>query len=275
MIKDLSKWMDEHSKQIDEFENNDLVYVCDDASRDARFDSWINEKKEEEKPEWNELIINLRKTHKNSKNTNKLGFGDWLIKNNEYWKSDFELWFTDKHGDDNDLQSEFLEHSSPDDYYPIWNTVWQFPSSYSVSNLNCENIPNLIFFDYKEVTYVGLTACGMDISPSLFYVYFVFSDLALNKKDLLKKIYKQPSWFSYVVGDRCFENIKKILKISDKKLKIAEKTLSENLKTFDESLRNLSEMRDKKQTDQFMTGLLAMMTYTKSRRDLEESVSKI
>lgn len=197
MIKDLSGWLEKHGRQLDSFGDYEVLEACDSATyehdRKEKFEEWFGDNREP-RPYSDGEIKELRES------------------------SEFEDWFND--------------NRIPDDYYPIWNTVWEFPSSYTPDKLNEKDINGLVFFSVNGVTYAGLTTCGMDMSPSLELAYFLYSDLDISRKHMTDRTLKQPDYFKYVVGGKDMKLLQEKLGVSDKKLRKAQEKVEQDLKTL-------------------------------------------
>jgi len=172
-------------------------------------------------------------------------------------------------------EEKFWDERNPDDYMPIWLRAWEFPSGYTVEELNEFNISGIVFFDINRQTFVSLTSCGMDMSPSLEYAYFMYSNVGISKAHIKRRLFKQPSYFSYVVGSKDFRKLCEELGITQRKLSNAEKRVGERLKQFNESLDNLSKLRDSGKITQTEAGLLGLMQYCKHNEEEKEEVKQM
>jgi len=229
MITDLNYWLEKHSRDLDGFKDYEVLEACDSATyeRDRRekFDEWFDEVREPRAYSESE-IQELRES------------------------DDFEDWFSDSR--------------IPDDYYPIWNTLWEFPSSYEPDELNEKDINGLVFFNVDGITYAGLTTCGMNMTPSVELAYFLYSDLNVSKKYVTDRMLRQPDYFRYVVGAVDMGLLQEKLGISDRQLQKAQGKVEKNLKDFSDKLDGISKLRDTGKISQAEAGLLGMMTYLKS-----------
>lgn len=195
----LSKYMDEHQAQIDwdrkdssepeydydEDENEKVLRVpimlvsdsCREATNHIRMEEYKSEHYDEIKEE-------VEKD----------------IKNNNGIIPDAEEEIKDR------IESNFYDDEYSDDYCPIWNTIWEFPSSYDVETLNDAGINGVVFFDlkcgWKTETFVGLTTCGMDMSPSLYYAFLKYSDVTFNRAELIRECGRKGwDYCKYVIGN--------------------------------------------------------------------------
>jgi hypothetical protein len=141
--------------------------------------------------------------------------------------------------------------------------AWEFPSGYTAEQLNEFDIRGIVFFDINNTTYVSLKTCGMNMSPSMEYAYFMYSNLEVAKTYYKERLFKQPSYFEYVVGKEAMRILCEKLGITQKKLDYAEKAVNKRLKEFDKSLAQLTELRDSGKIDQNLTSLFALSQYFK------------
>ena len=229
MIKDLSYWLEKHDRQLDSFGECEVLEACNSATyeqnKKEKFEEWFEDTREPRSYSDRE-IQKLRESNQ---------FEDW-----------------------------FNESRIPDDYYPIWNTLWEFPSSYEPEELNEKDINGLVFFSVNGVTYAGLTTCGMDMSPSLELAYFLYSDLDISKEHITDRTLRQPDYFRYVVGGKDMELLQGKLGVSNKQLQKAQEKVEQDLKDFDDRLDKIRKLRDSGKISQAEAGLLGMMTYFKS-----------
>lgn len=229
MIKDLSYWLEKHGRQLDSFREYEVLEACNSATyeRDRRekFQEWFGEVREKR------------------------------------WYSDEEI---EELRDSDGFSRAFEDSRIPDDYHPIWNTVWEFPTSYAPEELNERGVNGVVFFSVDNVTHAGLTTCGMDMSPSLELAYLLYSDLDISKDYITGRMMKQPDYFKYVVGEKDMKRLQGKLGVSDKQLQGAQEKVERNLKDFSEKLDEISRLRDKGKISQAEAGLLGMMTYFKS-----------
>ena len=172
-----------------------------------------------------------------------------------------------------EFEDKFIEEGhTPDNYYPIWLRAWEFPSGYTAEQLNEFGVSGLVFFDMNNNTYVSLTTCGMDMTPSIEYAYFMYSNVQVSKTYYKERLFKQPSYFEYVVGKEATLKLCKELGITQKKLDYAEKEVHKRLAEFGKSLDQLSELRDSGKIDQNLTSLFAMSQYFKYEQRENEAV---
>lgn len=250
MPVDISNWMEKHSRDIGDLSDGEKVELgeaCDEASYEAALKEYIEGNEDDLKEKWEELYGEMDTT-----DDGFMPFSEWL-KSDEAREAIIE---------------DFQENRSPDDYYPIWNTIWEFPSSRSAEELNNEGVPNLIFFDWDNVTWVGLTGCGMDLSPALYYAYLRFSDLNCNKAAILDGILRSGlNYYKYVLGSGHFFEL---VKLVGKKLMAKYDTESKRrYKEFDKTIEKLSKSRDAGDTDNFTAGLVGMMALLKTRKPMK------
>ncbi len=118
-----------------------------------------------------------------------------------------ELRVFDAHGiseyeDLNDMYMNWFHDMTDENFYPVVNTVWQFPSKHSAEYLNLLRIPNVVFFDVPgHGTFIGLTGFGMDMTPVLHYSYAMYGDLPLEKNELMQAfIGKGRQYYEYLLG---------------------------------------------------------------------------
>jgi hypothetical protein len=173
----------------------------------------------------------------------------------------------------NEFEDKFIDEGhTPDDYCPIWLKAWEFPTGYTPEQLNEFDISGIVFFDINSTTYIGLTTCGMDMTPSLEYAYFMYSNLDIAKIYYKKRLFKQPSYFEYVVGKEAMLELCKKLGITQKKLDYAEKEVKKRSEEFRKSLDQLSELRDSGKIDQNLTSLFALSQYFKHEQKEKEQI---
>jgi hypothetical protein len=266
-IRNLNKWLDKREWEIKQKSNNeDFEYPeeeedgfcgsldrdkvnesCDEATFDLHREEYLNENKEE-------LINDFKQKNKEYKKTED-------IKENEEFK-DF-------------VENRFYDDRCGDDYAPIWLRAWEFPSRYTAEKLNSFDIKGLVFFDMKYKTFVSLTTCGMDMSPSLEFAYFMYSNLKLSKKYIQERIFKQPSYFTYVIGNKDFIALCEKIGITKRKIKMAEKRVNKRMKEFQEGLNSLSKLRDDGKMTQTEAGLLGLIKYFNHEKEEEKEIKKL
>ena len=256
-IRDLNNWLEKHEWEISEEKSTTLGYLSRDdvltASDEATAERDKREKAEEFLQEKEEEIKKLLLDSIYTEEDNSQEINDIL--------SGFDNWF--------------YENRTADDYYPIWLKAWVFPSRYTAEELNCFDISGLVFFEIQGFTFVSLTTCGMNMTPSLEYAYFMFSDLDVSKNYIKQRIFRQPSYFSYVIGREDFKKLCGKLGITERKIQLAEKRVSQRLNKFKESLNNLSKLRDEGKITQTEAGLLGLMTYFKHEGKEKNEVKEL
>jgi len=253
----------------------DVLEACDAATFDSALKEYIEENKDEYKSEFWEYIRSMVKEWKVEfeDGDTDFGFRTWMARNDHPYK--FKEWLTEEKEDE--LREKFNDDRTPDDYYPIWATAWEFPSGYTAEGLNDMGIPNLVFFDIRDHgTFVSLTACGMDLSPALEYAFAKYSTLGMDTdaiNELLCNIQRsQLSYYKYVIGE---ERLKELMEIVGEELaKKADEVGRKKYAEFDERLKKLSELRDKGELDNTVTGLLGMMALFQSQECGLKEVSK-
>jgi len=260
MPTDIRNWMDKHELNIcelDEREKDDLMESCDEATFETDFEDYIEENEEyltdDFQDEYDEFVRDfIRDIILGSSDGEDIPkFCKWL----KEYKED-------------EMRDRFGEERHPDNYYPLWCFAWQFPSDHSAEELNAKRVPGLVFFDYHGTTMVSLTTVGMDMSPSIYFAYLMYSELTLQRKPILEKIMSCGiDYFKYVIGtSNMLELIQKLGKsIIDKYDTEGKKRYKE----FDETLKRLTDLRDKGEMDQVSTGLLGLMALSKTQRPME------
>jgi len=349
---DIDKWLNEHAHTLDELNAIDEYQVLEatnEATYERDFEAFIEERMDELEREYQEYLENLKEEYEDdiAGEENPPTFEEWMKNNAPY--SNFEEWLEDKK---EELRNEFEDQRTPDDYYPIWNTVWEFPTRYTPDELNEKGIPGLIFFEaeyldrdaywddfvdsewerYKEQieeeyeeyveefesehhgcirpksfenwckangytldydkwyeenrfilerdfedwledmpkdwteqgVLVGLTCCGMDMSPALHYAYLKYSSLHIDLKAILEGIMRKgKEYYKYVLGERNFKDLVETLGRD-----IVEEYDAEGkrrYKEFDEILKKLTELRDRGELDNTTAGLLGLMAFAKTQ----------
>jgi hypothetical protein len=205
---------------------------------------------------------------------------EYIDEYNEYERDlTFDEWLDEEKKDD--IEREFQDNRYSDDYFPIWLTAWEFPSGYTAEELNELDIHGLVFFEinknYINKTFVSLTGCGMDMSPSLYCAYVLYSQLNIDDeiiKEMLCKVQRSGlEYMQYVMGkahiDKFIETIGKEMAIRMDKRGRAE------YKKFDEQMKKLTIARDKGDMDNATTGLLGMMAYFNTQKcRVDEEICK-
>lgn len=168
-----------------------------------------------------------------------------------------EEWFMDwvYGGHDRDIEDSI----TPDDYYPLSNFAFEFPTSYDAEYLNeAMASKGLIFFKVNGVKYVALAAVGTSMAPALYYAYYVYSDLSIESEEIAKAIVREsPEYWRYIIGeDRLIELVKMI----GYDLRELQKISKESYKEFEEALDALSkELKEGRMSklEAFILGMLA------------------
>lgn len=258
----------EYNGYLNNFDVSDSTY---DSTYKIDLENYIYEHKEEIKQDFKEYIEELKIDYDEYKEENPdddISFKDWL--DNEGYIRDYNEWFEDEKKDD--IEDEFRDSRYSDDYFPIWRIAWQFPTGYTAEELNEMGINGLVFFDinrnYVNDTFVSLTGCGMDMSPSIYCAYLLYSSLNIDDetiKEMLCKVQRKGlEYMGYVMGKK---NLDKFLDVVGKEMAIRmDKRGREEYKKFDEQLKQLTKARDKGNMDKATTGLLGMMSYFETQK---------
>lgn len=264
-VRDLKNWLDKHSYRIDEEASTNIDYYEEDEEHEDGHQGILNRME----------VIDA--CHESTFEQNKKEkIEDFLSDKEEEIKNIIKEGLTEDEDFQEEVKKEFEsyfdEYRTPDDYAPIWLTCWKFPSNYSAEKLNQEDISGIVFWEMENITFVGLTTCGMDMSPAVEYAYFMYSDLDISKSYVKQKALRQPSYFSYVIGNSDFLKLCEKVGITKKKVELAEKRVHERIKDFDKQLNKLTELRDSGKISQSEAGLLGLITYFKSEKETEEKV---
>lgn len=252
---DIHDWMDKHKLDICELNDRDkdeLMMAADEATHEHDLKEYMDEHYDDFQDEYKKYCEGEKED------------------GNE--PDDYDDWFNWSDCKE-ELEQKFNDDRCPDDYYPIWCTAWLFPSNYSAEELNEMGINNLVFFKFHNEVMVSLTGCGMDLSPSLFLAYYLHSDISFQKQSILDKVLSSGlKYFEYVVGKK---QLVELMKVIGKDLMLKyDKESKKRYKEFDATIKNLSTARDKKEIDQFETGLLAMVALSKTQQPMEENKTR-
>ena len=130
----------------------------------------------------------------------------------------------------------------------------------------------MVFFDINGETYLSLTTCGMNMTPSIEYAYFMYSNLQVSKTYYKERLFKQPSYFEYVAGKEEMLKMCKALGITQRKVELAERRCKERLKEFSDSLNHIGELRDNGKLSQNEARLLGLVQFFKTEAQKTEEV---
>ena len=159
---------------------------------------------------------------------------DYLIDNLDNFA--VEEWFKSWAKDAFDVE----EYISPDDYYPVWNYAWEFPSSYDPKELNeAMSDMGLIFFELNGVLYVTLATAGMSMMPALYYAYAIYSDLYIDPKEIAQDIVSHGvGYYKYVIKEHRLAALADYIGYSIEKLNEISKRDYEEFNNLLNKLRN-------------------------------------
>lgn len=222
---------------------------------------YIVENKFEYVDDFKDYIQELKADYKKEKTD--ISFKEWLDDNGFY--RDFDEWIENEKKDD--VEHDFTDNRYSDDYCPIWNTAWEFPSNYTAEELNEKDINGLIFFEINKnniyKTFVSLSGCGMDMSPSIYCAYMLYSTIKIDDdtiKEMLCQVQKKGlDYMGYVMGKKHLDKFVK--EIGEEMAIRMDKRGRAEYKKFDEQLKKLTVARDKGDLDNATAGLLGMMSF--------------
>jgi hypothetical protein len=113
---------------------------------------------------------------------------------------------------------------------PIWNTAWEI-EQYSISNLQkldvVTNTNCTVFEDDEGTYYLGLTGCGMDMTPSMCKAWLILG-MGWLPMEWIDNITDR-QYCEYVAGKEWTE---KIYKIATETLEQAERRIQYKIKNF-------------------------------------------
>lgn len=239
-----------------------------DVDEDDEWDDWYPDQEQEYEclreeifEEWNDHMEEARENYEKDEE-------DFRAENapDEEFQ-DFDDWFHDQYG-----------YEPSED---AWLEEKEFPATFDDWVDENESELRVRFDDWLEemkeaghigtetqCTLVSLTGCGMDLSPSLYYAYFMHSSVRFSPQDILDKILSCGSdYFPYVLGKEKFHELAQV--IGEDEIKKYADESKRRTKEFDESLKKLSEARDSGKFDKMTTGLLGLMVLAKSQRPME------
>ena len=238
---ELSSWMDDNELEICDLDDEQKMEIresCDEASYNVDLEQYISENRDELFKDYKEL--------------NDLD----VVPANIEADNDFRRFAAEAFEDSDEYEYR--------DNFPIWCTGWDFPSSYSATELNDMGISGVVFFDFERSTYVSLTACGQDMSPSIYTAYALYSSLNLNAQSLKDKLLRDPKWFIYVVGKEKTKEYAAELGITDEAIRDAEEQAKKRMEEFNCSIEQISKLRDEGKISKPVSDILAISAYLKS-----------
>ncbi len=272
-VKNLNEWLDKNSYRITEDRETEIYDGYDELTEEES--DYEEDKTQGYLNNQDVLEASDSATYDNDLENFKKEFTTEDLDNYYTDTTEEEFKEMDKEEQDEAIEDIFRDNRTADDYYPIWLTAWEFPSGYMAETLNSFGVSGLVFFEVNNETFVSLTSCGMDMSPSLEFAYFMYSNVELDEKYFKERLFIQPSYFEYVVGKTDFIKFCEKLGITKRKVLLAENRVKKRLKDFSKSLDNLSELRDKGKINKSECGLLAMITYFKDQDNTKKEVEKI
>lgn len=257
----ISKWLDENASGC--LNQMDVYNACNEATYNIDLEEYIEGEKEKYEDEFNDYIEELKQEYK--EDTQDMSFDEWLDYNG--YEKTYDEWFEKEKREE--LEESFNDARTGDDYAPLWLTAWMFPSSYSAEELNEEyRHSGIIFFEINGNLFVSLTCCGMDMSPILYYAFFMDAgfDDEENIKEILYGIQRKGlSYYKYVIGEKRINHL--IDAIGEKRVRLAQNISERKYKEFDETLEKLTEARDKGDLSSAETGLLGILAFLKSQKN--------
>jgi len=156
------------------------------------------------------------------------------------------------------FEDELWNYITPDDYYPIWNYAWEFPTRYDAKDLNeMMNGTGLVFFELDYTVYVSLATAGMSMMPALYYAYYEYSDVYVDPEEIARGIVSNGvGYWKHVIGER---RLLRLVEDIGYSLKELDRISKEDMKQFNQLLDSLSEEVKKKNLDRTEAYLLGMM----------------
>ena len=288
----LREWLDTHEVSIDELGTENVADACrealwDSLIEDAIFSFMDNERSNivldlaTELPELNPAAV-LKFAKHITKRRDAVDIDDideFLEKHDteytEYLEANLdnfadEEWFIE--WIKNNYSGMLEDYISPDDYYPIWNYAWEFPTVHDAEYPNqVMSGIGLLFFEIHHTTYVTLATAGMSMMPALYYAYAIHSDLDIDPREIAQDIASHSvGYYKYVIGEKRLTELAKHIGYSLEKL---DEISKKDYEQFNALLNKLSDKVKEEKISKIEAAVISMAALFRKPDVAEAEVS--
>ncbi len=256
----LREWLDAHEVSVDELGTENVADACREALWDSLIEDAISDFLYNER---SDIVLDLATELPELNPAEVLKFAKHITKSRDAVDIDDIDEFLEKHDTEytkyleasldifadeewfiewikNNYSDMLEDYISPDDYYPMWNYAWEFPTMHDAKYLNhVMNGMGLLFFEIHHTTYVTLATAGMSMMPALYYAYAIHSDLDIDPREIAQDIVSHGvGYYKYVIGEKRLMVLAKHIGYSIKKL---DEISKKDYEQFDALLNKLSD----------------------------------